>query len=308
MKKQIGISILAALVVGSLPVVARAKDDRKPANDGASTASVIEALPYSETVNLRGATLQPDEAQPSCSPIQSSVWYALSLAEEGTVVGEVSSTFPSALAVYEQTAEGLMQEVACSSGGAGSSIELKAVPNRIYLVQLSSTGKKQGIADIALSMSTWKDVTLFGHTFERKIDEQDVPIVELKGRPRANDPSMYDVSIKAWQQQPVTFGVLTFGLVTREVEARLAHIPAIATSVRLEITGRYDSSQYRCALDDGGGTCYAGSPLQDLNWLTGSESSRAELVLTMSVQANDRVILERSQSIPYAGQVLGLLP
>jgi hypothetical protein len=308
MKKSLGSMILVLLVTGSLTAVAHAKGERRPANDETATASVIEALPYSETVSLRGATLQPEEPQPSCSTIRGSVWYALSVAEEGTVIGEVSSTFPSAQAVYEQSADGLLHEAACGSGPAGSKMEFEAVPNQIYLVQLSSTGKKQGIADIALSMSSWKEISLVDRTFERKIDEQNVPLLELKGRPRANDPSMYDVSITAWQQQPATVGVLTFGLVNREIEARLAKVPATATSVRLQIHGRYDSSQYRCAVDDGGNTCYAGSPLQDLSWLTGSESSRAELVVTMTVMANDQVILERSQSVPYAGQALGLLP
>ncbi|MDQ3982823.1 MAG: hypothetical protein M3271_09125 [Actinomycetota bacterium] len=307
MKKTFATLILAVLVAGS-PAVAQAKGDRRPANDESSAASVIGALPYSETVNLRGATLQATEPQPSCSPIRSSVWYALSLAEEGKVIGEVSSTFPSALAVYEQSTEGLLQETACGSGQAGSTIQFDAVPNRIYLVQLSATGKKQGIADIALSMSSWREVTLFDQSFERNVDEQNMPILEVKGSPRANDPSMYDVTLTAWQQQTTTVGVLTFGLVTKEINARLVKVPAIATSVRLQVTGRYDSSQYRCAVDDGGNTCYAGSPLQDLNWLTSGDSSKAELVMTMSVKANDRVIVERSQSIPYAGQVLGLIP
>ncbi|MDQ3915827.1 MAG: hypothetical protein M3323_10955 [Actinomycetota bacterium] len=305
--KKILASVVLVVLVGSVSVAAYAKGARRPANDESSAASVVETLPFSETVSLKGATLQPDEVQPSCSPIRSSIWYALSPPEEGTVMGDVSSTFSSALAVYEQTAEGLPLEVACTSGQAGSALEFKGSPGKLYLVQLSSTGKKQGIADVAFYMSSWKDIALIDQTFQRTVDEHHFPIVRLKGQPRPSDPSMYDVNVMVSDQQK-TVGILTFGLVKEKMEAELVHIPKIATTVRLQVTGRYDSSQYRCAADDGGGTCYLGAPLRDMSWLTGGEASRAELVVTISVQKDDRVILERSQSIPYAGQALGLLP
>ncbi|MDQ3957623.1 MAG: hypothetical protein M3273_04800, partial [Actinomycetota bacterium] len=68
------------------------------------------------------------------------------------------------------------------------------------------------------------------------------------------------------------------------------------------------SSQYTCAVDDGGNTCYAGTPLRDPNWLGGGDAKRAEMIVTIEVHKDGRVILERSQAIPFVGQAFGLLP
>ncbi len=307
MKKMLGISVSLTLIIGSLAGAAQAKKTGAPANDDSAAAVVVEGLPFSDTVNVKGSTLEPDEARPSCSRIQGSVWYALGVPEDGTVMGDVSSTFPAAMAVYEQTPEGGLLEVACAAGQAGSSLEFEGSPAKLYLVQLSATGQRRGIADISLHLSTWKSVTLVDQTFERKVDEQKVPLLKVHGRPRPGDPSMYDVTVTVAQRQQ-SFGILTYGLVTQEVREELAHVPAIATRIQLQVTARYDSSQYRCAIDDGAGTCYAGVPLRDLGWLTGGDGSRAELVVKISVEKNDRVLLERSQAVPYAGQVIGLLP
>ncbi|MDQ3982381.1 MAG: hypothetical protein M3271_06830, partial [Actinomycetota bacterium] len=77
MKKAITIMFLVAFV-GALAPTASAGRTRRPAHDDVAAASAVTAFPFSENVDLRGATLEPDERQPSCRAIRSSVWYALS--------------------------------------------------------------------------------------------------------------------------------------------------------------------------------------------------------------------------------------
>ncbi|MFN2587739.1 MAG: hypothetical protein ABR613_06460 [Actinomycetota bacterium] len=306
MKKTLGTLVLAVLI-GNLGAVAEASKARTPANDDVAAAQVVETLPFSTTLDIRGATLEAAEARPSCSRVSGSVWYALAAPEDGTVIGEVSSTFASVVAVYEPAAEAAPSQLACASGAARSTVEFKASAGTTYLIQVAAATAKRGIADVAFELSPWKDVALLNHVLEPTVEEQHLPLVRVEGRPRPSDPSMYEVVLTVGDRTQ-RFGILTYGLVKEKVERELVHVPKIATKVRLQITGRYDSSQYRCALDDGSDTCYGGVPLRDLNWLGGGDGSRAELVVTISAEKDGRVLVERSQSIPYAGQALGLIP
>lgn len=306
MKKAMCSMVLALMLAGPA-AVAEAKEARAPAHDDMARATVVETLPFSETARTRGASLESDEAQPSCTTIRGSVWYALSVPEDGMVIAEVSSTFPSSTAVLTSSVEESPMEVACSTGTAGSTLEFEAAAGQIYLIQLGATTKKQGLADVSFRMSSWKEITLVDRVVEHKIDEQRLPLARVQGRPRPSDLSMYDVTVTVGDQQR-SFGIVTFGLVQQSIDQELVTIPEIATKIRLQITARYDSSQRRCALDDGGETCYLGLPLRDPTWLTGGDGSRAELVVTISATKGSMVLVERSQSIPYAGQVLSLLP
>lgn len=306
MKKVISI-ITALLVVGSITGIAQARSARSPSNDDMASATPISGLPFSETVSLKGATLETDEVQPSCNKIRGSVWFAFSVIDPANLVAELSSTFGSTAAVFEQTPEGLV-ETACLVANSPQTPEFKVSPDRTYLVQVGSTGRKEGLVDLGLRLSEWVDRTIWEYTFHRKSDEQHIPLLSVKGSPRANNPNMYDVTIGISEQQPITTGILTFGLVTQSVEAQLARIPASTTDVRILISSRHDSSQYTCAADNGGGNCYAGSPVRDLDWLTGGDGSRAELVMTLQAVHNGQVLQERTLTLPYAGQPMALLP
>jgi hypothetical protein len=301
------IPLIAALVVlGSLTGVVQARSVRRPANDDLAAAAPISALPFQQGVPLKGATLEPSEQRPSCKKITGSVWFGFSVPQESNMVAELSSTFGSSVAIFEQTTEGLI-ESACTLGN-GDPLEFRAFPERIYLVQVASTSRKQGLADLELRVSEWVDHTLWEYTYSREAEEQHVPVLFVKGRPRSDNPSMYDIEVGASQQQPVKTGINTFGLVTQSIEAELLRIPASSTHLSVKVSGRYDSSQYTCAADDGAGTCHAGTPLKDLSWLTSGEGSRAELVISLRAERNGEVLLERSTVVPYAGQALGLLP
>ena len=305
MKRVLSI-ITALLVLGSITGIAQAREVQSPSNDAKAAAAAIPSLPFSQTVSLRGATLEADEIQPSCKKVRGSVWFSFSVPEESNIVTELSSAFGSAVAVYEQGTEALT-ETACASANSEAT-EFKALPDRVYLVQVGPTGRKQGVVDLGLRLSEWVDRTIWEYTYERDAEEQHVPALSVKGNPRADNPKMYDVQIGISQQQPVTTGVLTFGLVTQSVQAELLRIPASTTDLQVTISARHDSSQYTCAADNGQGTCYAGSPISDLNWLTGGEGSRADLVITLRAEHNGQVLQERTLTVPYAGQITALLP
>ncbi len=306
MKKVISV-IMAVLVLGSVAGLAQAREARPPANDDISAASAIPALPFSHTVSLKGATLERNEVQPSCRSIQGSVWYSFSVPEESTIVGELSSTGRSTLTVFEQTAEGLV-ETSCLGANTAGVAEFKALPERLYLVQLGSAGTKQGVVDLDLRVSEWREETLWEYVYRRESGEQHIPLLSVSGAPRAEHPSMYDVQVGVSEQQPVKAGVFTFGLVTQKVHVELLRVPASTTEVSVRIAGRYDSSQYTCAADDGEETCHAAAPLKDLNWLTGGEGSRAELVIVVRAEKDGQVLQERTVTIPYAGQATALVP
>jgi hypothetical protein len=305
MKKTISLVSVVACVFSLLGMAQAGV--RRPTNDDVAKAALVAELPFTETASLKGSTLEPDEVQPSCKSISGSIWYGFSVPSEANVIADLSSTAPSTVAVFEQTSEGLI-ETACSLGNAAEDVEFKALPERIYVVQVGSAGKKQGTVDLSLRLSEWIDKTIFEQTYHRESEEQHIPVVSVKGEPRESAPSMYDVTFGISQQQPVTFGILTFGLVAQKVEAELARIPASTTTVTLRVAARYDSSQYSCAADNGAGTCYAGTPLKDVNWLTDGDGSRSELVITIQAARNGDVLQERTVTAPSAGQRMGLLP
>ena len=305
MKKAAGALISALLVVGSVPGMALAGGPRRPANDDLAGAIAISELPFTTSVSTKGASVQKNELQPSCQSMRSTVWYRFTAPETMALEVQVISSFSSALAIYEESAEALL-ETGCLKGSSTGRFDIEA--NKTYLVQLGSTGREQGRADLSLVPSVWKEVSLFEHTYEREADEQHIPVAKVSGAPRETNPTMYDVTFGIGDQTPTTVGLMTFGLVTQKIEHELLRIPASTHRVTLKIVGRYDSSQYTCAADDGNGGCYAGSPLNDLGWLSGGEGSRAELVVTVMAERNGEVLIHRTQALPYAGQLFGLLP
>ena len=305
MKKAAGVLISALLVVGSVPGMALAGGPRRPANDDLAGAVAIAELPFTTAVSSKGASVEKNELQPSCQSMRSTVWYRFTAPETMALDVQVVSKLSWALAIYEETAEAPV-ETGCLTGSPTGRFDIEA--DKTYLVQLGNTGREQGRADLSLVPSVWKDVSLFEHTYERNAEEQHIPLLKVSGTPRETNPSMYDVTFGVSQQTPMTIGVMTFGLVTQKIEQELLRIPASSHRVTLKIVGRYDSSQYTCAADDGNGGCYAGSPLNDLGWLSGGEGSRAELVVTVLAERNGEVVAHRTQALPYAGQVFGLLP
>jgi PKD repeat protein len=117
-----------------------------PGNDDFANAASVSSIPYSDSPDLTGATLQSDEPMPSCgySP-QSTVWYAFTPASSGSyIVGTSTASFYPELAVYAGSALPTLSEVSCRFNGPAV---FKATGGTTYYIQLSNAlGSGSGIS------------------------------------------------------------------------------------------------------------------------------------------------------------------
>jgi PKD repeat protein len=90
-----------------------------PANDNFSNATQITALPFSDTVDTRGATLEPGEPACNFSPLAGSVWYAFTPASTESVSASIDSSFSSVTAVYTGTSLSHLTSLGCAQSFGG---------------------------------------------------------------------------------------------------------------------------------------------------------------------------------------------
>ena len=102
-----------ALVLGALLGVSRSTQAAPPPNDDFDQATVIQGLPFTDTVDVTEATAAPDDPFSSCGfPSGVTVWYAFT---PGTTVRlEAAAGYVSTIHVLTGT-RGALTEVACSS-------------------------------------------------------------------------------------------------------------------------------------------------------------------------------------------------
>ena len=298
--------VLAATLMGlAAPALG---EETGPTNDDFATATAITGAPFGESVDTTFADLEVGEPQPSCKAVDKTVWYSFTPSEDINMVSETTAAFRSVLTVYQGTFLGDLTEVGCSGGSVHPQVEFRALSGQSYFVQTGSTRHKGGALDFHLVPSEWQEKTLQKIDVPVEVQEINAPLLTLDAHPRASDPAMYDISVKVSDQQPVTRGILTFGLVKEQVHQELLRVSKEAARVTLTIGYRYDAQQYRCLSDSGEGqACTARSPIKDLDWLTGGEGSRAELILTITAEKDGQLLAERTITVPYAGQVAGIV-
>jgi hypothetical protein len=299
--------VVAATLVG-LGAPAVGNESAPPANNDFATAFAIAEAPFGESVDTTAATLELGEPQASCRRIDKTVWYRFTPAEDINLVAEATGGFQSVVAVYQGTYFGDLSEIVCAGGSARSQVEYRALSGNTYFIQVGSSRRSGGVMDFHLTPSHWQEKVLHRLDQAVEIEETGIAAITIDGQPRPTDPSMYDISVTVSDQQPITRGVLTFGLVTERIHQELARVPAQSTRVLMTLGYRYDADQYRCLSDGGEGQpCTAKSPIKDLNWLTGGEGSRAELILRLKAEKEGQILAERAITIPFAGQVAGIL-
>jgi hypothetical protein len=215
--------------------------------------------------------------------------------------------FPAAVAAYRLDPTGLA-EVSCSSTGAANALELDVDASAVVMLQIGNTGRKAGTYDLDIRPARWQDKTITDFTYAHNSQEVRMQLLSIHGAPRVSDQSMYDVSVRISDLAPITRGILTFGLIKEKIDVDLLWIPASTSSVSVKMSARYDSSQYTCMSDQGEGqACDVNSPLKDPGSF-GSDGSKAELVVRVAAVRNGVVVAERSISVPFAGQIGGMLP
>lgn len=298
--------VVAATLVGlGAPAVG---EEAGPTNDDFATATAIAGTPFGESVDTTVTELELGEPQAPCGSIDKTVWYRFSPSEDQNMIAESTGTFRSVLAVYQGSFFGDFTSVGCTGGTTQSHVEFRALSGQSYFIQLGSARRKGGWVDFHLQPSNWQEKSVQKIDVPVEVQEINAASVTLDAGPRPSDPAMYDVTITASDQQPITRGILTFGLVQEKIHQELARIPKQTTRVVFSIGYRYDAQQYRCLTDSGDGqACTAKSPIKDLNWLTAGEGSRAELIFTIRAEKDGQVLSERSIAVPYAGQVTGMV-
>ncbi len=297
--------LVVMLVAIALPAMGRGA---APVNNDFAGATVVSDLPFSETVDTSNADLEADEpASSSCGTPKATVWYAFTPTSDMNVVAETSGTFRSIVSVFEGSGFPDLDEVECGGGSTASSAEFRALMGQTYFVQIGSAAKRRGLIDVSLFPSSWQEKTLHKIDVPVVTNGTNVPAVAVHGRPRASDRKFYDITLKVSDQVNRTHGILTFGLVDRDIKAELLNLPPKTRRVMVTIGYRYDTSQYQCAADSGeGSACVARSPISDPKWLTGGDGQRAELLITLLAQDGDTVLAERTIAVPFLGQIAGL--
>jgi hypothetical protein len=129
------IFVLTMVLLGLQPLAALAA----PANDDRADATSVTAVPFYDSVDVTGATVEADEPEPSCAPIGMTVWYAVSVPKKSTLeVDTMGSEYDTVVAVYDTS----LREVACNddAGGLESRVTFSAARNTTYLVQVGAFG------------------------------------------------------------------------------------------------------------------------------------------------------------------------
>jgi PKD repeat protein len=108
-----------------------------PANDDFVSAKPVSSIPFSDTPDLSGATLQAGEPNPSCgfNPTpQSSVWYAFNPAQTASyTVNTSSGSFFPQVAAYSGASLTTLTQVGC-----GTPTTFHAIAGATYYIQLTN--------------------------------------------------------------------------------------------------------------------------------------------------------------------------
>jgi M6 family metalloprotease-like protein len=122
------------------------------ANDAFGSALAIGALPFTQTLDTTGATVEAGEPAPSCAMIGKTAWFRFTPAQNVRLRADtVGSNFDTVLAVHRGNALGALAETACAddidfaAGNLRSSVEFDAVAGQTYHVQVGGFRAASGV-------------------------------------------------------------------------------------------------------------------------------------------------------------------
>jgi hypothetical protein len=146
-------ALLTAAAVVVLLLFPLAATAAPPANDNRAAAQQIPTFPAALDGTTVEATVERLDPQVSdCGSVESTVWYRIDLAPDGTVVLDVSGAgFAPVLRVYE-VGKSAIDELVCSSAKAGGTarVGFETTRGASYLVLV---GKKPKTADAAFKLN-----------------------------------------------------------------------------------------------------------------------------------------------------------
>ena len=307
---------VATMLAGVVPAVAagRKREARKsspivaPANDAFATGTEIMEMPFQAVIDLRGASLESSEPAPTCSKTAATVWYRFTVAEDVNVVGSVASKSPVGLAVYSGADLASLSEVACAVAAPEAHIAMPASATTVYFVQVSVPKRRSAPVEFSLDIDTWRHEELAQHKVTVPVPAVDQAAVVIDGRQRAGNSKIYDLTIKAGDYTVGPYGFETDPVALPPIHQELVKVAGQTVDVAVSSTYRYDSAQGRCVLYQGE-ECVKRVPVGgQSSWYTAGEGGEAELVVTITITRNENLLLQRTVTVPFAGQLASLLP
>ena len=147
-------TILVAVVLGAVFVTnAAARTAEAPSNDDRANAQVIEAFPAAIDGTPVGATVERLDPQRSqCGTVESTVWYRINQAPDGTIAVAVRGTgLAPVVRVYAITKSSI-NELDCAAAKASGTAKVtwETTRGNSYLVLV---GKKTGTVDAAFRLN-----------------------------------------------------------------------------------------------------------------------------------------------------------
>jgi hypothetical protein len=110
-----------------------------PDNDDRATPTVVDVLPFGDSLFVGDATSEHDEPENRCAPTGMTVWYSLTLPKKTPVVVDtIGSEYDTVAAVYTTD----LREVACNddAGMMHARVAFSASRNTTYLIQIGAYG------------------------------------------------------------------------------------------------------------------------------------------------------------------------
>jgi PKD domain len=104
-------------------------------NDNFANAVAIPGLPFTQTADGTGVTLEPGEPTGSCGTIAGSLWYSFTPAETGSVTARATSSGIPVITVFTGNSLNALTEVGCSTF---SPLTFRAVAGQTYHLQLGA--------------------------------------------------------------------------------------------------------------------------------------------------------------------------
>jgi len=141
---------LGVLIAAAIATVGPAAAVAAPANDNFANATVVSALPFTDSVDLNGATTEPGEPQ-YCSSTPQTVWYVYTPTATTTVAVNLNGSATAVSAV-------LWQSFGSGFGGLsfqrclfyGGSLEFSASAGSTYYIQAGSNNTGSALLQLNL--------------------------------------------------------------------------------------------------------------------------------------------------------------
>ena len=135
LRRLLALSFGLAVLLPAGPVLAQGT----PANDDFSSATIISALPFSDSIDTTGATSAADD--PAACGNRGSVWYAFTASQDqGITASTFGSNYDTVLSVYTQGSGGLVF-LTCNDDASGtlqSHVNISVTAGTTYFFMIST--------------------------------------------------------------------------------------------------------------------------------------------------------------------------